>query len=116
MKLINCSGEQCSPQDSNRFSLLDVGQIVNISISNISKYYSSEKINKYIIMPNHIHIIMVLEFDNARYTDENWRTLFAPTILRIIKYMKEYDIEQINFFMYKFIIEGKILVNELLSK
>lgn len=37
-------------------------------------------------------------------------------MLWIIKYMKEYDIKQINFLMYKFIIEGKILVNELLSK
>ncbi|ARC86427.1 transposase [Clostridium argentinense] len=111
-KCILCSGEQCSPEDPNRFSLSDIGNIVDISINNISKYYPNAKIDKYIIMPNHIHIIMVLEFDNSRYTNENWRTLFAPTISRIIRHMKEYATKQIGFSIWQKSYHDHIIRNQ----
>lgn len=34
-------------------------------INNISKYYPNTKINNYVIMSNHIHIIIVTEFSYA---------------------------------------------------
>ena len=56
-----------------------IGKIVDIDINNISKNYPNIKIDKYVIMPNHIHLILIVEgYDNGR-------TLFSPTILRIIK-------------------------------
>lgn len=53
-------------------SLSDIGQIVNISINNIFRYYPNTKIDKYIVILNHVYIIIVSEFDDARHTNENW--------------------------------------------
>ncbi|WP_454053073.1 hypothetical protein [Clostridium sp. Marseille-Q7071] len=64
----NCRGEHCSPENLNLFPLSDIGQIVDISINNILKYYPNTKIDNYIIISNHIHIIIVAEFDDTRYT------------------------------------------------
>ena len=47
----NCRGEQCSSV------LTTTGRIVDEYIKNIEKVYDNVKIDEYIIMPNHIHII-----------------------------------------------------------
>lgn len=111
-KCILCSGEQCSPENPNVFPLSYIGHITDISINNIPKYYPNTKIDKYIIMPNHVHIIMVLQFDNAGYTNENWRTPFAPTISRIIKHMKEYVTKQIGFSIWQKSYHDHIIRNQ----
>ncbi len=57
------------------------GQVVDNAIKHIAATYGNTvKIDKYVIMPNHIHMIISI--------DDNWRTLFAPTVSRIIKQFK----------------------------
>ena len=41
--------------------LNDTGKMVKQHIDNILLFYNAVKINKYVIMPNHIHMIIVLE-------------------------------------------------------
>ena len=41
--------------------LNDIGKIVNSEILRIESHYTNIRINKYIIMPNHIHMIIVIE-------------------------------------------------------
>ena len=66
-----CRGEQCSPENPKQFILTNIGKIVETSIINITKYYQNLEIVKYVIMPNHIHLIII--------SNKNGRTLFAPT-------------------------------------
>ena len=65
------------------FCLSITGNIVNEEIKSINNIYgNSVKIDKYVIMPNHIHMIIVIDDYNSG------RTQFAPTVSRIIKQFK----------------------------
>jgi len=62
--------------------LSDIGRIVDNEIQKIGSIYDSIKVDKYCIMPDHIHFIISI---NA---DENGRTQFTPTISRVMKQFK----------------------------
>ena len=73
------TGYQRSPL---RVDLSDVGIIVDNEIKNLNSIYSAVHVDKYCIMPDHIHFIISIN------SDENGRTQFAPTISRIMKQFK----------------------------
>ena len=84
-------GELCSPADSTntgdqrsplRVELSDVGKIVDAEIQKMNTVYDAVRVDKYCIMPDHIHFIISIN------TDENGRTQFAPTISRVMKQFK----------------------------
>ena len=63
--------------------LSEYGIILDRCINEIPNHYSQTKIDKYVIMPNHVHII--LRFD----VYENGRFIIAPTSLStVIKQLK----------------------------
>lgn len=72
-------GELCSPAN---VPLSDIGTIVDNEIQKLNTVYDSVCVDKYCIMPDHIHMILTID------TDENGRTQFAPTISRVIKQFK----------------------------
>ena len=72
-------GELCSPAN---IPLSDIGMIVDKEIHKLDSVYHAVKIDKYCIMPDHIHLILSIS------ADENGRTQFAPTISRVIKQFK----------------------------
>ena len=72
-------GELCSPDN---VPLSDIGFIVDGEILKTGSIYSSVNIDKYCIMPDHIHLILSIT------TDADGRTQFAPTISRVIKQFK----------------------------
>ena len=71
-------GELCSPA----VTLTDIGIIADNEIQKINIIYDAVRVEKYCIMPDHIHFIISIT------GDENGRTQFAPTISRIIKQFK----------------------------
>lgn len=73
------SGELCSPIN---IPLSDIGKIVDNEIQKLHTVYDVVSVDKYCIMPDHIHFILSIS------TDENGRTQFAPTISRAIKQFK----------------------------
>ena len=73
------TGDQRSPL---RVELSDVGKIVDAEIQKIKTVYDAVRVDKYCIMPDHIHFILSID------TDETGRTQFAPTISRVIKQFK----------------------------
>ena len=75
----NRRGELCSP---DYVPLSAIGIIVKNEIENLNDVYEVVSIDKYCIMPNHIHFIISI---NA---DKNGRTQFAPTISRVVKQFK----------------------------
>ena len=65
------------------------GNAVKDEIERINFVYSDiVKIDKYVVMPNHIHMIVVI--------DTYGRTQFAPTLSRVIKQFKGSITKQIR--------------------
>ena len=92
-------GELCSPacntqtgdqRSSLRVELSDVGKIVDAEIQKINTVYDAVRVDKYCIMPDHIHFILSID------TDENGRTQFAPTISRVMKQFKGSTTKQVG--------------------
>ena len=75
------------PQD---IELSLYGKIVDQAIQNISSVYSSLSIECYVIMPDHIHLLLRV------CADENGRPMVAPTMSRIVKQLKGVVSKQIG--------------------
>ncbi|WP_031513013.1 transposase [Desulfofalx alkaliphila] len=83
------SGRQCSiPQ------LSKIGEIVDLEISKINSVYENVKVDKYVIMPNHIHMIIILYPGNGR-------SKTAPTISRIIQQFKGSISKKVGFSLWQ---------------
>lgn len=78
-------GAQCAPE-TGMPELTETGVAVEYGILQIPKHYTNVLVDKYVVMPNHIHMILRLE-------ERGGRTLCAPTqrptVARIVKMMKE---------------------------
>lgn len=71
------SGRPQSPQ------LSDIGKIIDAEINKIKSVYDNNvHIDKYVIMPNHIHLIISLN------DEENGRPKVVPTISRVMQQFK----------------------------
>ncbi|HYF84154.1 MAG TPA: transposase [Clostridia bacterium] len=103
---ILCRGEHCSPENNTKFELSDIGEVVDTAINNIEKYYPNIRIDNYVIMPNHIHMIIAID------GEESGRTMFAPTISRIIKQFKEYVTKQIGYSFWQKSYYDHVIRNE----
>jgi putative transposase len=68
------------PDGNPQFS--NIGLIIDNEINRLSIIYKNVSIDKYVIMPNHIHLIIVLQDESG------WRPKVAPTISRIVKQFK----------------------------
>ena len=77
-----------SRQETPRLS--QIGMIVDKAICQIDTHYAAAVVDKYCIMPDHIHFILSID------TDENERTQFAPTISRVMKQFKGSITKQIG--------------------
>ena len=81
-----------------KIRLSEYGRYVKESLNNIHTYYPAVFVDKYVIMPNHIHAILRIDADLKFDTDDNGgRPMTAPTISWIINHMKGYVTKQIGF-------------------
>jgi putative transposase len=106
---ILCRGEHRSPAvpSPDPFILSEIGEIVELAIHNIPKFYPDVLIDKYIIMPNHIHMVIIIhnavncQIPASDDTHERGRTMFAstspPSVSEIIRQMKGYATKKIGF-------------------
>lgn len=76
-----------------RPKLTRYGEIVDDAINSITNHYQTVTIDKYVIMPDHIHLLLQIHSDG--------RTMFAPTIERIVKQTKGYITKQIGFSIFQ---------------
>lgn len=78
-------GAQCAPE-TGLPPLTKAGRITEQAIIQIPAHYPNVCVDRYVIMPNHIHILLRLRGNGGR-------TMCAPTsnpsVARIIKMMKE---------------------------
>ena len=69
------------------FPLSDIGKIVETSVLNIPKHYEGFTVDKYVIMPDHIHMII-----SVYHTDG--RIISAPTVSTVVGQMKRWVSKQ----------------------
>lgn len=84
--------------------LSDIGKLVDNEIQKIETIYDSIKVDKYCIMPDHIHMILLI--------DTKWRTQFAPTISRVIKQFKGAITKKLGFSIWQKSFNDEIIRNE----
>ena len=71
--------------------LTNLGVIVRQSINDISNHYSSITVDHAVIMPNHIHLLLQIN------TDDDGRSMIAPTISTVVRLMKGAVSKQAGF-------------------
>lgn len=68
------------------------GEIIKFAIEQISIHYEGVLVEKYVVMPNHVHLILLIDRNEI-----NGRPMTAPTISWIINQFKGYCTKQIGF-------------------
>jgi REP element-mobilizing transposase RayT len=81
------------------------GSIVENAITNVANIYPDITITKYIIMPNHIHLIIMLP-------NEGGRPMVVPTVSRIVQQLKGYASKQAGFALWQSRFYDHIIRNE----
>lgn len=100
----HCVGADIIRPLSYKSNLSEHGIIVETAIQNVSKYYPSAKIDHYVIMPDHIHMILTISNDTA-----NGRIISAPTV---IGQLKRYVSKKIGFSIWQKSYHDHIIRNE----
>ncbi len=72
--------------------LNEKGEIVEQAIKDIPKYYPMYYVDNYVIMPDHIHLLLQIVYDY-----ENGRPMTAPTISTVINQLKGQVSKQLGF-------------------
>ena len=62
--------------------LSNLGLVVKQAILDIPKHYAAVKVDHWVVMPNHIHLLLQI------HTDEDGRPMTAPTIQWVVNQMK----------------------------
>ncbi len=94
-----CGRPPCMPGLSN------IGMIADQEINRIAGYYQGVVIEKYVVMPNHIHMIITLQNDVGR-------PKVAPTVSRIVQQFKGAVSKQAGFSLWQRSFYDHIIRNE----
>ena len=86
--------------EENQIKLTKVGTIVEKSIRNLERIYSNITIDEYVVMPNHIHIIIIINEKNDL------------TISRIINQYKGGITKKIGYPIWQKLFYEHIIRNE----
>ncbi len=90
------------PQD---MKLSPYGKIVDEAINNISIIYPSVSVEEYVIMPDHIHMLLFI------HADEHGRPMVAPTVSRLVQQMKGYITKRIGISIWQKLFYDHIIRN-----
>ncbi len=85
--------------------LSKIGEIVDLGINKINSIYDNVEINKYVIMPNHIHFIIVLCAGEGQ-------SKTTPTISRIVQQLKGSISKQVGFPLWQKSFYDHIIRNQ----
>ncbi len=90
----------------NNVPLSQIGKIVEQGILQIQRHYDNVLVDKYCIMPDHIHMILSI---NA---DDDGRQVAAPTISTIVGHMKRWVTMQIGHTVWQKSFVDRVIRNE----
>ena len=72
--------------------LSSIGNIINVGIQEIPQRYADIKVDKYVIMPNHIHLLIAIDGNDV--FNKCGRSMPAPTVSDIICQFKSITCRQ----------------------
>jgi REP element-mobilizing transposase RayT len=109
------SNEKCSPDmrspERRRSQLTEIGLIIENEIKILSNTYANIHVSDFVIMPNHIHMVIIIE-DDGRMIESSGRTQYAPTVSRVIKQWKGVISKKIGFSPWQKSFHDHIIRNE----
>ena len=82
------------------------GEIVKSAIENIPKYYPTVFVSNYVIMPDHIHLMLEICSNNCG------RPMVSPTVNRVLQQTKGYITKQIGFSIWQRSFYDHVVRNE----
>ena len=82
------------------------GMIADTAIRNIPHHYPAVSVDTYVIMPNHIHLLLQI------HTDADGRPLVAPTISTVVQQLKGVITKQIGRSIWQKLFHDHIIRNE----
>ncbi len=97
----NVGARIARPQDTENLS--EYGLVIRNAINNIPERYPCVSVDKYVIMPNHLHMILLLNSEGEQH---------VPTISTVINQMKGYVTKQIGFSLWQKLFHDHIIRNE----
>ncbi|MBR4727837.1 MAG: transposase [Clostridia bacterium] len=71
------------------------GRLVETEIQKLNHVYTAVRVDKYCIMPDHLHMLLFIE------CDEDGRTQFAPTLSRVVKQFKGSVSKQLGYSVWQ---------------
>lgn len=86
--------------------LSEYGRIVDDAIQRIPAHYTAVSVDNYVIMPNHIHLLLQI------HTDSNGRAMPAPTISTVVQQLKGYITKQIGFSIWQKLFHDHVIRND----
>ena len=90
----------------NKIKLSEYGRYAKESLNNINDHYPMVYVDKYVIMPNHIHVI--LRIDKPLDFELGGRPMAVPTISTVINQFKGYVSKKSGFPFHEFSDEGRV--------
>ena len=90
------------PQDVD---LSQYGKLVDEAINNIPSIYPALKLDLYVIMPDHIHLLLIIR------ADEYGRPMVAPTISRVVQQLKGYITKRIGHSIWQKLFFDHVIRN-----
>ena len=106
-------GAICGRPFTDNHYLSDYGLVVNNEICKINEIYKNSVIlDKYVIMPNHMHMILILHNEVDGRIQVDGQPQVAPTISRIIQQFKGSVSKQIGFSMWQKLFHDHVIRNE----
>ena len=85
--------------------LSKIGKVVDAAINNIPKVYPNASVEKYAIMPNHIHLILLL-------TENSGSVVRSPTVSTIINQLKGFITKQVGYSIWQISFYDHIIRND----
>lgn len=88
-----------------RPQLSQYGLVVQKAICDIPKHYSAISIDHYVVMPNHVHLLLQIN------TDADGRPMVAPTISTVVQQLKGIVSKQIGHSIWQKLFHDHVIRN-----
>lgn len=82
------------------------GRIVDNAIRNIPVHYPAVSVDHYVVMPNHIHLLLQI------HTDEDGRAMPAPTISVVVQQLKGIVTKQLGHSIWQKLFHDHVIRGE----
>lgn len=93
-------------QHNDDYQLSEYGKIINDEINKLNTIYSGVWVDMYCIMPDHIHLIVIISQDNPE------RPKVSPTLSRIIQQFKGSISKRVGFSFWQKSFHDHIIRNK----